>query len=435
MENCLHPQIECLKRPELEKLQLKRLKETVVRVYRDVPFYRQKMQELGIKPADIKELSDLPKLPFTQKDDLRDNYPFGLFAKPLKDIVRVHASSGTTGKPTVVGYTQNDINLWTDMVSRALRAAGCQKESFVQVSYGYGLFTGGLGLHYGAEALGATVIPASGGNTKRQVQLLQDLGATIIACTPSYALYIAETLKEMNIDPASLALKAAICGAEPWTEEMRHQIEKSLDVKAYDIYGLSEIMGPGVAYECSAQSGMHINEDSFIAEIIDPDTMEVLPEDTYGELVFTTITKEGLPLLRYRTRDITKLNKQTCSCGRSFVRMSKTKGRSDDMLIVRGVNLFPTQIEAALLETGLAEPQYLIIVDRLDNLDTLTVKVEVSSDTFSDEIRKLEEVQRAIAKSILETTGLHTIVQLVEPKSLTRSEGKAVRVIDKRKLS
>ena len=434
MKNCLQPEIECMESADLQKWQSERLTDLVHNVYQTVPFYRLKMQQMGLEPSDIKGLADLSKLPFTDKDDLRDHYPYGLFAKPLNEITRIHASSGTTGQPTVVGYTQNDLNNWAKMVARALVAAGCQKESLVQVSYGYGLFTGGLGLHYGAEALGAAVIPASGGNTKRQVQILQDFGTNILACTPSYALYIAETLQEMHIDPATLSLKALICGAEPWTEEMRSQIEKRLCVKAYDIYGLSEVMGPGVAYECEQQAGMHINEDNFIAEIIDPQTMQVLPDDTYGELVFTTITKEGLPLLRYRTRDITKINRQRCECGRTLARMSKTRGRSDDMLIIRGVNLFPTQIESALLEVGVIEPQYMIIVDRQDNLDTLTVQVEVSTETFSDEIKKLEEVRRAIAKSILETTGLHAAVQLAEPKTLARSEGKALRVIDKRNL-
>jgi len=422
-------------RYELEKIQGQRLKNMVEHVYKNVPFYRNKLNKAGIKPSDIKDLEDLYKLPFTSKADLRDNYPYGLFAVPMSDIVRIHASSGTSGYPTVVGYTKKDIADWTDMVARAISAAGGHQNSVMQVAYGYGLFTGGLGLHYGAELVGASVIPASGGNTKRQVQLLQDFGSSILACTPSYALYIAETLKDMGVDIKTLSLKAGIFGAEPWTESMRKEIEKRLNIKAYDIYGLSEIYGPGVGYECCAQNGMHICEDKIIAEVIDTDTLQPVPDGQYGELVFTTITKEGLPLLRYRTRDICKITREKCSCGRTMMRMGKTRGRSDDMLIIRGVNLFPTQIESALMEIGLVEPQYLIEVERVGILDELTVKVEISTENFSDEIRQLEEIRNTIFKSIQETTGLHANVQLIESKMLTRSEGKAIRVIDKRNLA
>lgn len=425
---------ECMDREILREVQLKRLIETVKRVYTNVPYYRNKMQEIGLLPEDIKDLSDLSKLPFTTKQDLRDNYPYGLFAAPLSEIVRIHASSGTTGKPTVVGYTRHDLGIWSEVMARTLVAAGGDKHSFIQISYGYGLFTGGLGVHYGAERIGASVIPISVGNTRRQVQLMVDFGTTLLACTPSYALYLAETMDEMNIDKSQLKLKSGVFGAEPWSESMRREIESKLNIKAYDIYGLSEIIGPGVAFECEHQCGMHINEDHFLAEIINPQTGEVLGEGEIGELVFTTITKEGLPLIRYRTRDITALHYDKCKCGRTLVRMEKVMGRTDDMLIIRGVNVFPSQIESVLLEMGEVEPHYQLIVDRVNNLDVLEVLVEVSEKMFSDEVKKLEQLERKIGKAIEETLGISVKVRLVEPKTIERTEGKAKRVIDKRKI-
>jgi len=426
--------MECMDRGTLQEIQLKRLVETVKRVYTSVPYYRKKMQELGLIPEDIKDLSDLQKLPFTTKQDLRDNYPYGLFAVPLSEIVRIHASSGTTGKPTVVGYTKHDIGIWSEVMARTLVAAGADKHSFVQIAYGYGLFTGGLGVHYGAERIGASVIPISSGNTKRQIQLMVDFGTTLLACTPSYALYLAETMEEMGIDKSQLKLKSGVFGAEPWSENMRKEIESKLNIKAYDIYGLSEIIGPGVAFECEYQCGMHINEDHFLPEIINPETGEVLDEGEYGELVFTTITKEGLPLIRYRTRDITALHYDRCKCGRTLVRMEKVIGRTDDMIIIRGVNVFPSQIESVLLEMGEVEPHYQLIVDRVNNLDVLEVLVEVSERMFSDEVKKLEQLEKKITKAIEDTLGISVKVRLVEPKTIERSEGKARRVIDKRKI-
>ncbi|WP_039764407.1 phenylacetate--CoA ligase family protein [Caldicellulosiruptor sp. F32] len=426
--------MECMERGTLQEIQLKRLVETVKRVYTSVPYYRKKMQELGLIPEDIKDLSDLQKLPFTTKQDLRDNYPYGLFAVPLSEIVRIHASSGTTGKPTVVGYTKHDIGIWSEVMARTLVAAGADKHSFVQIAYGYGLFTGGLGVHYGAERIGASVIPISSGNTKRQIQLMVDFGTTVLACTPSYALYLAETMEEMGIDKSQLKLKSGVFGAEPWSENMRKEIESKLNIKAYDIYGLSEVIGPGVAFECEYQCGMHINEDHFLPEIINPETGEVLSEGEYGELVFTTITKEGLPLIRYRTRDITALHYDRCKCGRTLVRMEKVIGRTDDMIIIRGVNVFPSQIESVLLEMGEVEPHYQLIVDRVNNLDVLEVLVEVSERMFSDEVRKLEQLEKKITKAIEDTLGISVKVRLVEPKTIERSEGKAKRVIDKRKI-
>ena len=393
------------------------------------------MQELNIFPEDIKSIEDLKKLPFTYKQDLRDNYPYGLFATPLSEIVRIHASSGTTGKQTVVGYTRKDLSIWSEVMARTLTAAGTNKNSFVQIAYGYGLFTGGLGAHYGAERIGASVIPISGGNTRRQIQIMKDFGTTILACTPSYALYLAETLEEMGISKNDLRLKAGVFGAEPWTESMRKEIEKKLGVLAIDIYGLSEIIGPGVSYECECQNGMHICEDHFYPEIIDPNTGEVLPKGEKGELVFTTITKEGLPLIRYRTRDISSLNYEKCACGRTLVRMAKVSGRTDDMLIIRGVNVFPSQIESVLLEIGETEPHYLLIVDRIGTLDVLEIQVEVSDEFFSDEVKKLEELERKIKNAIESTLGLTAKIRLVEPKTIQRSEGKAKRVIDKRQLN
>ena len=434
MENYYNQQIECIDREELKKIQGERLANTVKRVYDNVPHYRQKMDEIGLKPSDIKTVDDLKKLPFTVKQDLRDTYPYGLFACPMDEVNRIHASSGTTGKQTVVGYTANDLEMWESIVARAIVAAGGSKKDIFHVSYGYGLFTGGLGLHGGATKVGTSVIPVSTGNTKRQIQIIKDFGSTMICCTPSYALVIAETLEEMGITPDDIKLKAGIFGAEPWTEEMRAEIERRLGIKAYDIYGLSEIMGPGVSYECSEQSGMHICEDHFIAEIIDPDTGEVLPYGEEGELVFTCITKEALPLIRYRTRDIAKLNAEKCKCGRTHIRMCKPRGRSDDMLIIRGVNVFPSQVESVLLEMGFATPNYQLVVDRAGNLDALEVLVEMDSSFFSDTVAGIREKERHIASMLNSTLQIAATVKLVEPKSIARFEGKAVRVIDKRKL-
>jgi phenylacetate-CoA ligase len=423
-----------MEREKLVKLQGERLSAMIQRLYYNIPFYRGLFQKNGIEPGDIKSIDQLKNLPFTTKQDLRDNYPFGLFAVPKSEVVRVHASSGTTGKPTVVGYTRKDIETWSEVVARTLTAAGAGKNDVLHIAYGYGLFTGGLGIHYGAEKIGATVIPISGGNTQRQLQLMQDFGSTIIACTPSYALYLAEAINENGISPDSLKLKAGVFGAEPWTEEMRREIEDKLRIKAVDIYGLSEIIGPGVASECLHQKGLHIFEDHFIPEIIDPQTLEVLPEGQIGELVFTCITKEALPLLRYRTRDLTTLNYEKCSCGRTIVRMQKCLGRSDDMLIIRGVNVFPSQIETVLLEMSETKPHYLLIVDRVNNLDILEVWVEVEDQFFSDEIKKLEGLKNKIQHNIESALGINANVKLVEPKTIERSEGKAKRVIDKRKL-
>ncbi len=423
---------ECMSREEMTRVQNERLINTVKRIYHNVPFYRDKMQKKGVEPGDIKTIEDLKKLPFTYKQDLRDTYPYGLFAVPLSEIVRIHASSGTTGRQTVVGYTRRDIDTWAEVMARTLTSAGASKESFIQVAYGYGLFTGGLGVHYGAERIGASVIPISGGNTKRQLQIMKDFGTTLIACTPSYAMYLAEELEEAGFKKGDLKLKAGVFGAEPWSESMRKEIEERLGILAIDIYGLSEVIGPGVASECPCQCGMHIPEDHFIPEIINSDTEEVLPPGSKGELVFTTITKEGLPLIRYRTRDISSLNYDKCECGRTAVRMSKVSGRTDDMLIIRGVNVFPSQIESVLLEIGEAAPHYLLIVDRVDNLDTLEILVEMTQNIFSDEIRRIEDIERKIRHEIESTLGISAKVKLVEPKTIERSEGKAKRVIDKR---
>lgn len=424
---------ECMDREGIRAVQSKRLINTVKHIYLNVPYYRQLMQKADLTPEDIKSVDDLSKLPFTTKQDLRDNYPYGLFASPLSEIVRIHASSGTTGKPTVVGYTRKDIDTWSEIMARALVCGGADKGSIVQNAYGYGLFTGGLGVHYGAERLGASVIPISGGNTKKQLMLMQDFGTTVLTCTPSYALYLAEAIQESGIDRNKLNLQYGIFGAEPWTEELRKEIEEKLQIKAIDIYGLSEVMGPGVSCECQAQNGSHIMEDHFIPEIIDPDTGKVLGEGKTGELVFTTITKEGIPLIRYRTRDITSLNYETCECGRTMVRMNRVMGRSDDMLIIRGVNVFPSQIESVLVEMGETEPHYLLIVDRVNNLDTLEVQVEVSESIFSDEVKKLEKLSRKIKHEIQSTLGINATIKLVGPKTIKRSEGKAQRVIDHRK--
>ncbi len=423
--------IECASREVLKEIQSERLRDIVKRNYENVPLYKQKLDELGIKPEDIKTIDDIVKLPFTYKQDLRDTYPFGLMAVPREELVRIHASSGTTGKQTVVAYTQHDIDVWSECAARSIVGAGGSKDDFVHVSYGYGLFTGGLGLHYGAECLGATAIPVSSGNTDRQIQIMQDYGSDILCCTPSYAMYIGETVREKGIDPKSLKVRAGIFGAEPWTQEMRKEIENALAIKAYDIYGLSEIAGPGVASECEEQNGMHINEDYFYPEIIDPDTGEQLPDGEFGELVFTCIGKEALPLIRYRTRDICSITHEKCKCGRTLVRMSKTRGRTDDMLIIRGINVFPSQIESVLLELGM-DPNYQIIVDRKNNLDTLEVQVEINDKIFSDTIRSLEEVEQKIANALQSTLSIAAKVRLLEPKSIERSMGKAKRVIDKR---
>ena len=435
MGNYFNEKLETMSRDEMRALQSQRLVDTVRRVYDHVAPYRAKMDAIGLKPEDIRSVDDLSKLPFTTKQDLRDNYPYGMFAVPQSEVAEIHASSGTTGKQTVVGYTAKDLQTWGEIAARAIVAAGGSKEDYLHISYGYGLFTGGLGLHYGGQKMGASVIPVSTGNTKRQIQIMQDFGSTILACTPSYALYLGETIEEMGLQ-GRLHLKSGIFGAEPWTEEMRREIERRLGLKAHDIYGLSEIMGPGVAFECDEQSGMHVSEDHFIVEIIDPDTGEVLPEGSEGELVFTCVTKEALPLIRYRTRDISSLSRKPCSCGRTLVKMSKPRGRSDDMLIIRGVNVFPSQVEAALLQLAGAgtAPYYQLIVDRVNNLDTLEVQVEMDSNFFSDTVRGIEEQERKIAKQLDYVLGISAKVTLVEPKSLARSEGKAVRVIDKRKL-
>jgi phenylacetate-CoA ligase len=428
-------EFETLPREALDALQLKRLVATAKRVYARVPFYKKTFDEAGIKPSDIKSLRDLRRLPFTNKIDLRDNYPFGLFAVPMEQVVRIHASSGTTGKPTVVGYTRRDINTWAELMARSLAAAGAHKNDIIHNAYGYGLFTGGLGVHYGAEKLGASVIPISGGNSKRQIVIMQDFGSTVLTCTPSYALSLAETAEEMGVDFKKLKLKVGIFGAEPWSEKMRDDIERKLNIQAIDIYGLSEVIGPGVSIEClEAKRGLHIFEDHFIPEIIDPKNGEVLPYGQKGELVFTTITKEAFPLIRYRTRDISVLYAEPCKCGRTHVRMERVSGRSDDMLIIRGVNVFPSQIESVLMNIEGVEPHYLLIVDRQGALDTLEVHVEVNEKVFSDEVKNLQSLGRRIEKDIKDLLGVNAGVKLVEPKTIQRSEGKAQRVIDKRKI-
>lgn len=424
---------ECMPRTQLRELQNKRLREAVERVYFNVPYYRQKMQQKGIGPEDIHGIDDLNLLPFTTKADLRDNYPFGLFAVPMSEIVRLHASSGTTGRQTVVGYTRHDLATWSEVVARTLASAGIHRDDLIQISYGYGLFTGGLGIHYGAEKLGAVVIPVSGGNTRRQLQLMRDFGSTAIACTPSYALYLAEAMEEEKINRNDLKLRVGVFGAEPWSERMRQQIEEKLKIKAIDIYGLSEVIGPGVACECECQNGLHVNEDHFIPEIISPETLQPLPEGEKGELVFTTITKEGLPLIRYRTRDLTSLTYEACRCGRTLVRMRKCSGRSDDMLIIRGVNVFPSQIESVLSEVNEATPHYLIIVDRVNNLDVLQILVEVDEMLF-DRISQLQALRDKIQHKMESTLGINAEVKLVEPKTIERSEGKTQHVIDRRNI-
>ena len=430
----LQKEFECMPREELKKLQDERLVKQIKRVYENVECYRNRMDEAGIKPEDIKGVDDLHKLPFSYKNDLRDYYPFGLFASPMKDIVRFHASSGTTGKKIVVGYTKNDLEIWENMMARQLVALGVTKDDVVQVAFGYGLFTGGFGAHMGAEKLGCCVIPISSGNTARQIETMIDFGTTVLYATPSYAMYLAETAEQMGVVD-KLKLRIGIFGAEPWTEEMREKIEKTFKIKAYDVYGLTEILGPGVSAECEYQAGMHVNEDHFIPEIIDPETLEVLPYGEVGELVFTTITKEGSPIIRYRTRDLCQLIAEPCKCGRTHIRMKKPQGRSDDMLIIRGVNVFPSQIEEVLLKVGDSiTPNYQIIVDRVNNSDTFDILVEMSPNLFSDDVKSIENVQNKIKADLRTTLGIGPNVKLVNPNTIQRSEGKAKRVIDKRKL-
>lgn len=423
---------ECMPVEERWKLQGERLRQTVRRCYDNVPVYRKKFDEAGIKPDDVRSIDDLKHLPFTTRDDLRDNYPFGMFAVPMEDVVRVHSSSGTTGKPKVVGYTRNDVEMWAELMARTIGCGGGGKHDIIQVAYGYGLFTGGLGVHYGAERVGATVVPISGGNTKRQIMIMQDFGSTMLACTPSYALYLADTAKEMDLDIRDFPLKYGIFGAEPWTTQMRREIEAKMGVRATDIYGLSEVIGPGVSSECEVQDGLHVCDDHFVPEIIDPVTEEVVPAGTPGELVFTSLTKEAFPIIRYRTRDLSVLNENKCECGRTHFRMGRITGRTDDMLIIRGVNLFPSQIESVLLEIEGTEPHYLIVVNRVDSLDCLEVWVEVSEKFFSDEIKGLEALEKKIAHEIHSVVGISADVKLVEPKTIERSEGKARRVVDNR---
>ncbi len=433
MERYFQKEIECASEETLREIQNKKLVEQVKHVWDNVPYYRKKMEEKGVTPDDIKSVDDLHKLPFLSKYDLRDSYPYGLLGVPKKDVVRIHSTSGTTGKRVVAYYTQGDLDLWEECCARAIVAAGGSEEDVVQVSYGYGLFTGGLGLHGGSQKVGCMTVPASSGNTERQIMFIRDLNATIICCTPSYAAYLGESMKEMGLTPDDIPLKAGIFGAEAWSEEMRRDIQNTLGIKAYDIYGLTELSGPGVAFECCEQSGMHINEDHFIAEIIDPDTEEVLPEGTQGELVFTAIDKKAFPMLRYRTRDICTLKREKCSCGRTLIKMEKPKGRTDDMLIIRGVNVFPSQIETVLLEHGY-QANYQIIVGRENNTDTLDVHVEMTPEMFTDDIKEINKRQADLVKGLLSMLGIKAKVTLVAPKSITRSEGKAVRVIDNRKI-
>lgn len=429
-----NPTKETMPRQQMRELQGERLRKLVDRVYHSVPFYRHKMQELGITPDDIESVDDIVKLPFTTKQDLRDNYPYGLFAVPMSEIIRLHASSGTTGKPTVVGYTRKDLSVWSEMIARSLTAFGADKHDIFSVAYGYGLFTGGLGLHYGVEKLGATVVPMSSGNTDKQIQLMHDFGPTAVACTPSFALYLAEKIEKSGLSIDEFKLKIGIFGAEPWTEAMREEIERKLRIKAYNIYGLSEIMGPGVSHECFYKDGSHIVEDHFLPEIISPDTLEQLPYGEQGELVFTTLTKEGLPLLRYRTKDLCSLNDEVCACGRTNVRMSRIVGRSDDMLIIRGVNVFPSQVESVILELEEFEPHYLLVVDRKGVLDTLEIQVELREAFYADEISAIQALRAKLAHRLQSVLGLGAEIKIVEPGAIARSEGKAQRVVDKRKL-
>lgn len=429
-----NPNKECMPREQLRELQGKRLQKLVAYVYHNVPFYRHKMQEMDLMPEDIRSIDDIVKLPFTTKQDLRDNYPYGLMAAPKSEVVRVHASSGTTGNPTIVGYTRKDLAIWSEVMSRCLSAYGVTREDTFSVSYGYGLFTGGLGAHYGVENLGATVIPASTGNTEKHVRLIRDLKITGIACTPSYALYLAETVDKMGINKNDLSLRIGAFGAEPWTEHMRQEIQERLGLKGYNLYGLSEIMGPGVSCECEAQHGSHIHEDHFYPEIIDPVTLEPLPIGEQGELVFTTLTKEGMPLLRYRTKDLTSLMPGECACGRTSVRMTPIMGRSDDMLIIRGINVFPSQVESVILSMKEFEPRYMLVVDRVNNLDTLQVQVEVRRDFFNDDIGGMLALRKQLADKLKSVLSISADVKLMEPNSIQRSQGKSQRVIDKRVL-
>lgn len=426
--------VETLPREAIQKIQTQRLKKVLNYVYENVKFYRKKFDEAGIHPSTFRTLEDIKKFPFTTKDDLRQAYPYDMFAVPLKEIVRIHASSGTTGQVTVVGYTKNDIEVWSNLMARTLAACGVTEDDVVQNAYGYGLFTGGLGFHYGAEKIGATVIPMSGGNTKRQVRVMKDFRTTVLTCTPSYSLYIAEVAEEEGIDIKDLKLRIGIFGAEPWSEQMRQEIESKLGLRAHDIYGLSEVIGPGVSVECEERNGLHIFEDHFFVELINPETGEYVSEGEVGELVITTLTKEGIPVIRYRTKDLITLNYEPCPCGRHFVRMSKVLGRSDDMLIIRGVNVFPSQIEEILMQIEGTEPHYVIIIDREEHLDIVEIQVEVNEKIFSDEIKRLSEIERKIKEEIQSNLGISVRVKLVEPRSLERFEGKARRVIDRRKI-
>ena len=429
-----NPNKECMSREQMRELQGKRLQKLVQYVYHNVPFYRNKMQAMNVSPEDIVTIDDIVKLPFTTKQDLRDNYPYGLQAAPASEIVRVHASSGTTGNPTIVGYTRKDLAVWSEVMTRCLTAYGLHRDDTVSVSYGYGLFTGGLGAHYGVENLGATVIPTSTGSTEKHIRLLKDLKISGICCTPSYALYLAETLEKLGVSKDEINLRIGVFGAEPWTENMRKEIESRLGLKGYNIYGLSEILGPGVSYECQEQNGSHISEDHFFPEIINPETLEQLPYGEQGELVFTTLTKEGMPLLRYRTKDLCTLMEGQCACGRTLVRMSRIVGRSDDMLIIRGINVFPSQVESVILEMQEFEPQYMLIVDRVKNLDTLQVQVEVRKDYFSDDIGSMLALKKKLADKLKSVISIAADVRLMEPGSIERSQGKGKHVIDNRNL-
>jgi phenylacetate-CoA ligase len=429
-----NPQAECMDREQLRKLQGERLRATVQRVYDNVPMYRQRMIDRGVEPGDIRSIDDIKLLPFTDKPDLRDQFPYGLFAEPLKNIVRIQGSSGTTGMPIIAGYTQSDVDVWTEGMARTLTAAGADENDIVQVAYGYGLFTGGLGAHQGASMVGATVIPMSGGNTPRQIAMMKALGTTILCCTPSYALHLGETIREMGLPLSDFKLKAGAFGAEPWSENIRTRIEELLDIDALDIYGLTEITGPGVAFECLMKHGMHVNEDHFVPEIIDPDTLEPLPYGERGELVFSTITKEGMPMLRYRTHDLCRLNVEKCECGRTLVRMDRILGRTDDMLIIRGVNVFPSQVETVLTSISGATPHFLMIVERAGTTDSLEIQVEVTEELFADTVGQMQALQKRIVESMKSTLGLSADIKLVAPKTIPRFEGKARRVIDNRKL-
>ena len=432
-EHYFQKEIETAPVEEIKKIQSEKLVKQVRRVYDNVPYYRKKMEEKGVTPDDIKSVDDLHKLPFLSKADLRDAYPYGLLGAPLKDCVRIHSTSGTTGKRVVAFYTQHDVDLWDDCTARAICAAGGTEDDVCQIAYGFGLFTGGAGLNGGSHKVGCLTVPISSGNTERQIMFIRDLNATILCCTPSYAEYLAESMKEMGLSPDEIPLKAGIFGAEAWSEEMRSDIEKTLGIKAFDIYGLTELSGPGVSFECSEQNGMHVNEDHFIAEIIDPDTGEVLPEGSWGELVFTAVDKEAFPMIRYRTRDVCMLSRKKCSCGRTFIRMAKPKGRTDDMLIIKGVNVFPSQIETVLINEGYPA-NYLLVVDRVNNTDTLDVQVEMTPEMFTDNIGEIEARQKKLENGLKNMLGIKAHVSLVAPKTIERSEGKAKRVIDNRKI-